>query len=94
MGYIIIKTKGHIRIKIRCINVGVFPQIAVEKAANSNWTKPAWEKLMQFRQDFGDKQKFKKVTRLKRSNGDVSKSVAEDLQVSEIKLRWGIHKGG
>ena len=31
MGYIIIKKKGHIRIKIRCINVGVFPQIGVGK---------------------------------------------------------------
>ena len=29
MGYIIIKKKGHIRIKIRCINVGVFPQINI-----------------------------------------------------------------
>jgi hypothetical protein len=54
--------------------------LAVEKAMNSNWTKPAWEKLIQFRQDFGNKQKVKKVTRLKFSNGNVSKSVAEDLQ--------------
>ena len=53
---------------------------------NSNWTRPAWEKLTEFRKDFGNKQKVKKVTRLKFSNGAASKSVAEDLQVFKAHI--------